>query len=157
MADIEVREIEAVTVAALHREGSARKIGAAFGELYGALMQAQAPLAQGPAIGVYYGEAEAFDPEDASFDVCAPLQGDFEPPSGIEVRDLPAARMAVAVHKGPYDHMGPLYEEMFQWIGARGLTVAGPVRERYLNGPKPGSDLTPSDYLTEVQVPVTEA
>ena len=63
----------------------------------------------------------------------------------------------MAVHKGPYTTIGPLYTAMFAWLAKNGYRVAGPVREVYLVGPGPGGASEPDDYVTEVQVPVQKA
>lgn len=34
------------------------------------------------------------------------------------------------------------------WIRGRGVELAGPMRERYLNGP--GGNISPTEYQTEV-------
>ena len=156
MADVQLKGVEAIKVAYLCKQGSVREVGKAFGELFGHLMRSQAPLAQAPPIGVFYGEAEQFDPENTTYDVCVALAGEMSPSGDVEVKELPAVQVASAVHKGPYDKIGPLYEAMFKWIGERGLRKAGPVREVYLVAPGPGGTSDPEEYVTEAQVPVVQ-
>ena len=156
MADVELKDVETIKVAVLRKQGSVRETGKTFGQLFGRLMRSQAPLAQRPPIAVFYGDAETFDPENATYDVCVPLAGEMEASGNVEVKELPAVRVACAVHKGPYDRIGPLYDAMFRWMEGRGLRVAGPVREVYVKAPGPGGTTDPEEFVTEVQVPVVE-
>lgn len=50
-----------------------------------------------------------------------------------------------------HDEVAPGYEHLKAWIANRGLDVAGPSMEEYLNDPSAGS---PAEYLTEIMVPV---
>jgi effector-binding domain-containing protein len=61
----------------------------------------------------------------------------------------------MTLHVGPYDALGEAYSAVTRWIGERGLAIAGPFRERYLNAPDEVS--SPAEYRTEIQVPVVEA
>jgi len=144
-----------MAVAYRHVEGSIRQIGAAFGALFTALASKGVPLAQAPAVGVY-NAGEDFDPNDAVFDVCAVLAGPAEAQEGFQVQTLPAIRAAATVHRGPYEQIGPVYETLFDWIGQQGLQAAGPVREVYVVGPDPVGRTKPADFVTEIQVPVSE-
>lgn len=58
--------------------------------------------------------------------------------NGFEPGTLSAGRVAVAVHRGSYDAIGPLYGRLSEWIATHGLTMAGPPREVYLT--RPGED-----------------
>jgi AraC family transcriptional regulator len=156
MAEVQLKDVDSMRVAALHKQGPVAGVGQAFQELFQRLTAAGAPLAQVPPVGVFYGEAEQFDPNNAAYDVCAALAGDVPLLGDIEVKDLPAVRVASAVHRGPYDTIGPLYTEMFAWLQAKGLRVAGPVREVYVVAPGPGGTSNPEDFVTEVQVPIVE-
>jgi effector-binding domain-containing protein len=53
---------------------------------------------------------------------------------------------------GPYEDLGGAYRALTEWIDRNGLEVAGPVQERYLNGP--GDLVSPAEYRTEVEIPI---
>ena len=61
-----------------------------------------------------------------------------EPPTRGRVHPvtLPAVELAVTVHAGEHDGADVTYGELGAWVTRNALTVAGPVRERYLVGPR---------------------
>ncbi len=63
--------------------------------------------------------------------------------------------VARTLHVGPYEALGGAYDAVTDWIRGRGFELAGPMRERYLNGP--GDNVTPAEYRTEVEIPVVAA
>jgi DNA-binding transcriptional MerR regulator len=66
------------------------------------------------------------------------------------VRDLPAATLACAIHRGDDNEATATYAAAHRWIAAHGFTVAGPNREWYL-GTAGGAP------IMEIQVPVRRA
>ncbi|MDR1766336.1 MAG: MerR family transcriptional regulator [Lachnospiraceae bacterium] len=70
----------------------------------------------------------------------------------IVFKDMPAVTVASALHKGSYETLGRAYAALFRWVGANGYEVAGPPRDRYIDGI--WNCESEADWLTEVQVPV---
>ena len=70
----------------------------------------------------------------------------------IEVVDLPAADLAVAVHPGTHDDIDVTYGRLGAWVVAHALAVDGPVHETYEVGPRDTSDA--SRWRTEIGWPV---
>ncbi|MEV6850144.1 MerR family transcriptional regulator [Actinoplanes sp. NPDC051411] len=64
----------------------------------------------------------------------------------------PAAELAVVVHPGDHDTIGVTYGELGRWVATHALAVAGPVRERYMCGPRDTPDATA--WRTEIGWPV---
>ena len=91
---------------------------------------------------------------DADMEVAFPVKGSMEGDGPISIYDLPGGRMARGAAPGPYEGCGPTYTRLFAWIEEQGLTVAGPVREVYLNDP---TQVKPEEVLTEIYVPVSRA
>jgi DNA-binding transcriptional MerR regulator len=77
-----------------------------------------------------------------------------DPPRGGRVHPatLPAGELAVTTHTGDHDDIDVTYGELGAWVVANALSVAGPVRERYLVGPRNTSD--PAAWRTEIGWPV---
>jgi effector-binding domain-containing protein len=121
-----------------------------FGELFGYLGQrGLGPAA--PPIGVYYDEEFREGPLDV--EIAAPVAGRVPESDRIKLRELPAIKQAASIiHEGNYEDVGGTYSQLLQWIEANGYRIAGPVREVYVQGPETGRD--PSDYVTEIQLPV---
>jgi effector-binding domain-containing protein len=153
MAEMALKDVPSMRVAALRKQGPVSEIGQSFGELFGHLMRLRAPLGGGPPIGVYYA-GEDFDPAHCVYEVCAPLGGPLGTASPLAIKDLPAIQAACAVHKGPYNAVGAVYSDVFEWIASQGLEPAGPVREVYVVGPAPDGSRPAGDFVTEIQVPV---
>lgn len=68
---------------------------------------------------------------------------------------MPAVPTAACVlHQGPYQTIGLAYGALQQWIEQNGYEFAGPPRESYIDGAWNRQD--PSEWLTEVQVPIKQ-
>ncbi|TQS43392.1 MerR family transcriptional regulator [Cryptosporangium phraense] len=65
---------------------------------------------------------------------------------------LPAAELAVATHVGEHDGVEVTYGELGTWVVQNAMSVAGPVREVYLVGPRDTRD--PAAWRTEIGWPV---
>ncbi len=84
---------------------------------------------------------------EVAWPVFGPVRGDKE----IRSYELPGGKMVRTVHRGPYEACEPTYLRLFEWIGKKGLTISGPVREVYLNDPH---EVMPEEITTEILVPV---
>jgi effector-binding domain-containing protein len=122
-------------------------IGRSFGMLYEAVGRLGIQ-AEGHPFVIYH----AFGPDGADAEVCVPVAG--EPVAGppLRTRRLEPVTVARTLHVGPYDQLPATYDELAGWVAAHGLEPAGPVRERYLDGP--ADDVPPSAYRTEIEQPV---
>jgi DNA-binding transcriptional MerR regulator len=65
---------------------------------------------------------------------------------------VPAAELAVAVHRGPHDDIDVTYGELGAHVAEHALALDGPVREAYLRGPRDTTDAT--EWRTEIAWPV---
>lgn len=65
---------------------------------------------------------------------------------------LPAAELAVTVHRGPHDDIDVTYGALGTYVAEQAFAVTGPVRELYLVGPRDTPD--PSRWRTEIGWPV---
>ncbi|WP_336921951.1 MerR family transcriptional regulator [Aquipuribacter sp. SD81] len=65
---------------------------------------------------------------------------------------LPAVELAVTTHVGAHDDIDVTYGELGSWVVRNAMSVAGPVRESYLVGPRDTPD--PSAWRTELGWPV---
>ena len=147
---VELRSVPARTVAAITghvRVGdSLRWYDAAMTELDAAFPPAERT---GPPGGHY---------ENALFAHGAGMMTVFRPvraprPSGrIDVIDLPAADLAVAVHPGPHDDIDVTYGRLGAWVVTHALAVDGPIHETYRVGPRDTED--PTRWQTEIGWPV---
>ena len=96
-----------------------------------------------------------FGPNLVDAEVCVPVAGDILCVGRLATRLLPGVTVARTVHVGPYEELGAAYAALIRWIGPRGFEAAGPVRERYVEGP--GREALPADYRTVIDLPVARA
>jgi effector-binding domain-containing protein len=93
-----------------------------------------------------------FGAEGIDAEVSVPIGEPITAAGKIESRELPAMTVARTVHVGPYERLGDAYTALWSWIRQHELEVAGPVHERYLNGP--GDRVASREYVTEIEMPV---
>jgi DNA-binding transcriptional MerR regulator len=74
------------------------------------------------------------------------------PPPRERIVELPAGRVAVARHVGPYEEMGLADLALHAWAEERGLEPSGPLREVYRNDP---AEVPPEALETDVLLPVS--
>jgi DNA-binding transcriptional MerR regulator len=77
-----------------------------------------------------------------------------DPPSSGRVGPfvVPAAELAITVHRGPHDDIDVSYGALGTYVAEHALAVAGPVRETYLVGPRDTDDS--AAWRTEIGWPV---
>jgi len=153
----EIKQTEAQVVAYLTMHGPYAQAPEGFGRLYGWLAQHGITPAGMPA-AVYLTTLPETLEEDAVWELWAPLAGEIaeaEPDdSGVGVKAVPPMSVVSAIHTGPYETVGPTYEEMRAWITGHGYQIAGPPKEIYYSDP---ARVSPEEYVTEIQMPVVSA
>jgi DNA-binding transcriptional MerR regulator len=91
---------------------------------------------------------------DVDIEICQAVVAMGEPVGDITFKELPAITAATTLHKGHYSTLRNAYAALMQWIEANGYSVAGDFRESYIDGV--WNKESESDWLTEVQVPVSK-
>ena len=79
-----------------------------------------------------------------------PVHGAFAVPAGVDCSEIPAARLAVVMHEGPFDTLDQTYGELGTFVVERGIGTNGPIREHYLVT----ETANPSELRTEVGWPI---
>lgn len=154
MTDVSVKTVEPVTVGYLVMRGAYSQTPEGYGRLYGWLgSQGLQPF--GMPSAVYLTMPDEASEAEQLWELWAPVAG--EPPErpagedGLGIKRVGERTVAFAVHKGPYEEVGPAYEAMMAWIPANGYRVDGPPEEVYFSDP---NEVPPEEYLTEVRFPV---
>lgn len=149
--EVVVKKIPAMKVAAVR--GVIPAYGD-IGQLYSVLFKhggRHRARPAGPAFAVYHDEG--YRETDVDVEAAVPVSKDLPDGDRVAVRELPAVeQMACTVHKGSYDSMAEAYNRILTWIEANGYRICGPNREVYIKGP--GLLTRPSQYVTELQIPV---
>ncbi|MCO5997023.1 MerR family transcriptional regulator [Actinoallomurus rhizosphaericola] len=150
--EVELRVEPATTVAAVRAtidlDEANTWYGGAMDQIDRALRSAGLRPA-GPAGGLY--DNALFTEERGEAIVFVPVA---DPPDADRVHPLviPAAELAVTVHRGPHDDIDVSYGALGTYVTEHALAVAGPVREYYLVGPRDTDD--PDAWRTEIGSPV---
>ncbi len=147
--DVELRAEPARTVAAVEGVLGAHEVEAWFAGAFAELDAAVGRAAAGPLGGTY--DNALFQQERGHALLYLPTAA---PPSTGRVHpaDLPAVELAVTTHVGEHDGVEVTYGQLGTWVVENAMSVAGPVRERYLVGPRDTPD--PAAWRTEIGWPV---
>lgn len=120
-----------------------------FGQVYGYLYQ-QGITPSEAGIAIYH-DTKLRD-RDIPVEAAAPIAARIPASDPIHVYEIPEVEtMACVVHQGDFSTLGQAYQALLSWIENNGYAIVGSTREVYLSYEKGGD---PSQYVTEVQVPV---
>jgi len=143
--EIEEKEVETILIAGYRMKGKYSDIGEGFsilGKKFGR-------HANGKPLGLYYdGE---YKEDDAVFEACFPIRKGTEE-ENISVRELKGGQCAALIHKGPYETLSNSYAKIFSYVNEKGYKKILPTREVYLKGPGMIFKGNPKNYLTELQI-----
>ena len=97
-------------------------------------------------------EAMKADKEkNADVEVTVPIAGRGKETEEMKSYELPAAKMAKILHKGPYQEETATYEKLFAWLEKNNKKIVGPFREIYLNDPR---EVPAEELLIEIYAPI---
>ncbi len=157
MTEPSIKQVDEFTVAFKVMRGDFALIPQGFGELYGWIEQSGLQPTGMPQ-AVYLTMPGATPETQAEWELWAPVASGADQAgpdeNGLGVKQVAPSTMAFAMHVGPYDSVAPTYEELGRWVADHGYVVVGPPRELYYSDP---DEVPPSEYLTEVQMPVAPA
>jgi len=122
-------------------------MGPAIGEVLAAVA-AKGMTPAGPVFSRHF----RIDPEVFDFEVGVPAAKRFKASGRVEPSNLPSAKAAGTIYRGPYEGLGSAWEQFDNWIVATGHIPAPSLWERYAKGPESGKD--PSNWETELVRPV---
>lgn len=155
MFQASVERTEPTSVVFVVKRGPYAQIPASFGRLYH-WAQSAGHAPSGMPSTVYLSGVDVPE-EQAEWELRAPLSDEPRPfgpdSSGLGIKRIEPHLVASALHRGPYDSVGPTYSALLEWIAENGYEVDGPFEEAYLNDP---GETSPEEYLTEVRIPVRE-
>lgn len=130
------------------REKIQEVMGPAMGELTATIAE-QGIAATGPPFSHHL----RLDPKVFDFEVGVPTAEKVTPAGRVEVGELPAARVARTVYRGPYEGLGDAWRKFNGWIAENGHTPAPDLWESYVAGPESSPD--PATWQTELNRPLT--
>ena len=155
--DVTIVELEAMKVMGMRRKGEYKIISEMLPALYGYAFSKGIKVS-GPAIFVCHESSKeemekAHEEGNADVECAIPVldKGGATPGEGMSFYELPAAKMAKIVHKGPYEECETAYNKLMAWLGQNDKKIVGPIREHYLNDPR---EVPPEEILTEIYAPI---
>jgi effector-binding domain-containing protein len=157
MYEPELKEIAAHTAAYLPMRGPYAQTPEGYGRLYGWIAQ-HGLVPEGMPGAVYLTMPSEVPESDARWELIAPVAGEpaeREPDEdGVGIRRVGPMTVASVTHVGPYETVGPAYAPLFGWLAQSGYRPAGPPMEVYYSDP---ATVAPSDYVTEIRIPIAVA
>ncbi len=157
MSEPHVKQTDPQSVAFIAMRGPYTQTPEGYGRLYG-WIGSRGLVPTGMPHAVYLTMPSETLEDKAIWELWAPVEGnppEVEPDAtGIGVKRIAPMTVVSVMHRGPYESVGPTYESVWAWIGARSYTVAGPPMEIYYSDP---AKVPPEEYLTEIQIPVAPA
>jgi effector-binding domain-containing protein len=155
MDEIEIVDMPPQPVLGLRRRGTYALIPEMLMEVFAVIVERGA-IPAGPPVFVCR-ETVAAEVEraaadgDADLEVAFPVANRVKPEGDVGYYELSGGRFAKILHRGPYERCEATYDRLFAWLAERGLGIAGPIREYYLNDP---SEVPPEEILTEILAPI---
>ncbi|MCX4099050.1 MerR family transcriptional regulator [Nocardia sp. alder85J] len=128
---------------------SAAWLQGALGELH-ATVAAQRMTATGPAGGIY--ADEVFTEHRGTATVFVPCAEAVHPVGRVRPVTVPAAELAIGVHRGAPDGADRAYAALAGYVARHTLGIPGPIREYYLVGLRDTADT--AKWRTEIGWPV---
>ena len=140
-------QLTAVIRLKIPREEIRNAMGPGMQELM-ATVAAQGIAPAGPLFSHHF----KMDPAIFDFEVGVPVDAPVSPAGRVQVGQLPAAKVARTVYRGPYEQLGDGWSEFIAWISSEGHRATPDLWECYVTGPESGPD--PATWRTELNQPL---
>jgi len=130
---VEMATVEAIPLAVRDGRAARADLGATIGELLGDVwtyIRERGDLDPRHSVVVYRGDPGQ-GPAPIEVGVQVGHRFDETSPSGVHCSELPAGRVARALHRGPYDQMAPTYNAIAAWAKDTGHEFGGASWEIY--------------------------
>lgn len=145
---IEVKEIAAVTVAAIRYKGKYSDVGNYIGKIYKAVKGNGA----GAPFNCYF-DTEYI--EEADIELCVPITKLISD-SSVSAKVLPAVKAICTTHTGKYENLNLAYKALFDYANEHNMNCLIPSREVYIKGPGMVFKGNENNYITEIIIPIEE-
>ena len=155
MEEVTVVEVKPQLVLGMRKRGKYEEIAIMLPQIVQHIIEKGVQIAGPPVFVCHETSAEEVKKADsegnADVEVAWPVAVKMEGADEMTCYELSGGKMAKIVHKGPYQECESTYEKLFAWIAQNGKTIAGPLREVYLNDPR---EVPEEEILTEIYAPI---
>jgi effector-binding domain-containing protein len=104
--------------------------------------------------GPWFSHHLKIDPEIFDFEISVPVTTPIKPSGRVQASVMPSVRVARAVYRGPYEHLGDGWEQLMSWIESNEHIPAEDRWERYVIGPDSTADA--AAWETELNCPLID-
>ena len=140
-----ILDVEPVATAAVRLTVPRAEIQQVMGPAIAEVMEVVAAQGCGPA-GPWLTHHLRMDPAVFDLEVCVPVTRPVEPRGRVLPSSLPAATVAQAVYRGPYEGLSDAWRELEAWIAAQGRASGPALWEVYQVNP--ANSVDPASWRT---------
>lgn len=105
-------------------------------------------------VGAWFSHHLRMDPAVFDFEIGVPVDAPLRACGRVFMGELPAARVARTVYRGPYEGLGAAWGEFMAWIARNGHRHAPDLWECYASGSESGADT--AQWRTELNRPLLD-
>lgn len=155
MYEVQIQDLEPLTLAVVRHTGSYMRIGDAYERLYAWAVGHDLLGPDTRAVAIYYDDPAAVPEDKLRSDAGIVLPPGTDPGPEVRTVAVPGGRHAVIVHQGPYAELAGAYRWLYGvWLPDSGETPADrPCYEEYLNNPR---ELPPTEWRTAICLPLAD-
>jgi DNA gyrase inhibitor GyrI len=152
MADVEVKELDSLTVMSLSFTGSYEQTPDQLDKLMAWMLRAGHPYSGRP-MALFHDDPDKTPEEELRAEVCLPVEEACEGYEGVERKTIEGTTVVAATFTLAPERVKEGYQEVFDWMEENGFvyTEGEPVREVYHL--VYGEVETPEETVIEIQVP----
>lgn len=148
--EIELVEMEPFSYCAVEMTGSYTQHPDAFMKLYSEAGKQGLPMSGAP-FGIYWNSPDDAAEEELKWEIGMPAPEDKEIAAPIVLKKWEYTTVIQRDFEGiiDSDEIKAVYYAMYEWIGANGYEMAGPMLERFLSSPSPNEK---GEMIGKVQI-----
>ncbi len=122
--EIKLKKTEEKQVAYIFYTGPVEDMGDLIGEIV-EWMMAQNVEMTGPPYSAYYTSPAEVAPQDMQYEMGVPFVGKASEAGKVKIKTIPVQKVISAIHKGPYNEVGPVYEILMNKVIEDGYQMIG--------------------------------
>lgn len=145
---IELKEFDALAVAAIRFKGKYSDVGKYIGTIY---KEAKGKTYGEPFCCYYDDEFK----EEADIELCIPIKGLVKGTNAVS-KQLPKIKAICTIHVGNYETLNLAYKAVLDYAKEHSLECKLPSREIYHKGPGMIFKGNPNKYVTEIVIPIEQ-